>query len=136
MGAEIEANLTIDGFGLQGAFTYMDSEDHATALDLPLRPRNIMSANAHYEFDVGRTLSIVRLSANLDYMGANFVDPANLIRIPPRFLISSTITFGLLSDAVQLRLSVRDLLDERPFDFVGFPMPGRSFAAAVHWRAF
>lgn len=136
LGGELDVNLRLFGVTASATYTYLDSVDEALGLDLPLRPRTVAAAHLAYEFSAVDSMGPIRIGVDANYLSSNFVDPANLVEIPSRLLLHTTLTIGLLADVLQLRLSVRDILDERAFDYVGFPMPGRSFAAEMTWSAF
>ena len=73
-------------------------------------------------------------ACDLLHVGENFVDRANLVAIPSRILVGATVGLQLLDSRSELRLGVRDLLNEQPFDYVGFPLPGRRFSVEWIWR--
>jgi vitamin B12 transporter len=67
------------------------------------------------------------LDARLSYRGSRFADPAGLLVLPAstELDLGATVLFGRDS-AVSVRAAVDDVFDARHFDFIGYPVPGRS----------
>lgn len=121
-------------FSLAGALTLLDTRTDylGAARRLPLRPwltfylRPAVSA-----FDVG-PLARVDLWADLAFVSESYLFPAN----DPGGLLPSRTKLGLgvslhIEGGLRLDLAVRDLLDQRGADLLGFPLPGRTFTAAL-----
>jgi vitamin B12 transporter len=77
-----------------------------------------------------RVVQRASLDARLSYRGSRLADPAGLIVLPA----STELDLGaalLLAHELSLRFAVDDLLDAHRFDFIGYPVPGRSFHLAL-----
>lgn len=68
------------------------------------------------------------LDARLNYRGSRFADPAGLLVLPASTALDlgATVQFGRAHE-LSLRAAVDDVFDARHFDFIGYPVPGRSF---------
>jgi iron complex outermembrane receptor protein len=77
-----------------------------------------------------RSVTRVGLDARLSYRSSRLADPAGLIVLPD----TSELDLGanlLLSHDYSLRCAIDNLFDARHFDFIGYPLPGRSYHLAV-----
>jgi outer membrane cobalamin receptor len=113
-------------------FTYNDARDISnTALgrrekQLPNRPKSHFYARPEGRWPIRRDLT-VGAYVDLDITDGNYLDPANLVRLPARYIFGA----GLFAEATRAHLmiigSAQNLGDTRSFDFAGFPLPSRSF---------
>lgn len=113
-------------------FTYNDARDVSdTALgrhqkQLPNRPRSHFYARPEVRWPMRRDLT-VGAYVDLDITDGNYLDPANLERLPARYIFGA----GLFAEASRAHLmiigSAQNLGDTRSFDFAGFPLPSRAF---------
>ncbi|MEO8903421.1 MAG: TonB-dependent receptor [Polyangiaceae bacterium] len=73
----------------------------------------------------------VGLDARLNYRGSRFADPAGLLVLPASTALDlgASVQFGRAHE-LSLRAAVDDVFDARHFDFIGYPVPGRSFHAS------
>jgi vitamin B12 transporter len=69
------------------------------------------------------------LALRYRHQGPRVADPAGLVALPAQNLLE--IAAGLAFSEVKLRARLENLLDDRTFDLVGFPLPGRAFHALV-----
>ena len=71
------------------------------------------------------------LDARLNYRGSRLADPAGLLVLPASTTLDlgATLQFGRAHE-LSLRAAVDDLFDARHFDFIGYPVPGRSVHAS------
>ncbi len=120
--ARVLEHLRVDG-----SLTFLDARD---SLERRLPLRAAWQAYARVEGSTARWLDDVAVSAwaSASYTSANAVDPANLVVVGERTWLDAgarVAIFGVLGAS----LSVRDLLDARGQDFLGFPLPGRRFVA-------
>ena len=96
---------------------------------LPGRPENEVSADATLEAGRGRVFY------SFTYVGPNFIDPQNTASeaLPARYLHDAgyrlTVRPGLTAT-----LEVKNILDERTFDYARYPLPGRSYHARMAWE--
>ncbi len=70
------------------------------------------------------------LDARLSYRASRFADPAGLLVLPAstELDLGATVSFGRAHE-LSLRAALDDVFDARHFDFIGYPVPGRSVHA-------
>ncbi len=118
---------------LRLAATWLRARDLGLGKQLPLRP----SARLFTRLSgwIGARGGVRwRPYLDVEYVGATFADPANTVRIPGRAVLGAGLWVGRGepgSARWALRFSVRDLLDVRPYDVVGYPLPGRRVAVEL-----
>lgn len=118
---------------LAGALTLLDTRTEylGNPQRLPLRPwitayvRPAVSA-----FGLG-PLDRAELWADVSYVGENALDPANSATLPARARVGIGLSLYTGGARMRVDLAVRDLFDQRGTDLMGFPLPGRSFSAAL-----
>ena len=76
----------------------------------------------------------VTVFGDVTHVGSNFVDGSNLVVVGARTHFGAGIAVSLWRDAIEASVAVRDIADARGFDMLGFPLPGRSFAAELTWH--
>ncbi len=101
--------------------------------ELPWRPR--LQTWLQPEVRTGRLGAVTNLAlfAGVTHRGAYFNDPANLVRLQARTWISAGARVDF-EGGLSLRITGRDLFDQRGSDFLGFPLPGRRVAVAIDYR--
>lgn len=121
-------------FELAGALTLLETRtDYLGAVRrLPLRPW--LSAYMRPTVRAYALGNIERLDvwADLTYVSESYLFPAN----DPGGLLPARMRVGLgvglhVAGHLRLDLAVRDLFDQRGADLLGFPLPGRTFTAAL-----
>ena len=75
----------------------------------------------------------VSFFAAITATGRSYGDPANLVALPAQQVVDVGVAFR--RDRVLLQAVMRDALDARPFDLVGFPLPGRRFSLDLTIRS-
>ncbi len=75
----------------------------------------------------------LRFFASVTATGQSFGDPANLVELPAQHVVDLGV--ALDRGALLLQASVRDVADARPFDLIGFPLPGRRFSLDLTIRS-
>ena len=63
----------------------------------------------------------------LDATSGNYIDPANLVRLPSRMLLGAGASIGLDRSRVRLIASVNNLAGASTSDLLSYPLPGRAF---------
>ena len=90
------------------------------------RPRFHVYARPEGRWHVGNAV-VAGAYVDADIIDGNFLDPANLVELPARFVFGA----GVYAEAPRAHLmivaSAQNLGDARTFDFAGFPLPSRSF---------
>jgi len=130
-GAEFDASAALGAFRFRAQMTLTDARDASDILarrgkQLPLRPR--FRANLRPEIRGVQVLKTLYVGAyaSVDHVSGNAVDPANLVQLPARTLLGAGASVTYTPWGLRLIASARNLTDARVFDFVGFPLPGRS----------
>ncbi len=100
---------------------------------VPYQSRLLGSVLLEGYFELG--LPLIRrggLDARLSYRGSRLADPAGLLVLPAssELDLGATLQCGGASQ-FSARLAVDDVLDTRHFDFIGYPVPGRSWHLAL-----
>ncbi len=96
---------------------------------LPGRPQDEISAGATLEAGRGRVFY------DFTYVGRNFINTTNTPseRLPARYLHDAGYRMRL-HPGLTATLEVKNLFDERTYDYARFPLPGRSFHARLSWE--
>ncbi len=92
---------------------------------LPQRPER--QANGRLEFRRAR----LRIGADVDYLGENFLDQYNQRRVPSRTLVGAWMSVAPLGDGLRLTFEGKNLGDRHVSDVGGFPLPGRSVFVSI-----
>lgn len=67
----------------------------------------------------------------LDATSGNYVDPANLVRLPSRVLVGAGASAGFADGRVRVIASVVNLGNAADSDLLSYPLPGRAFYLTV-----
>src|SRR5690606_33318684 len=121
---------------LAGALTLLDTRtEHLGRVQrLPLRPWITAYVRpAVAALDVG-PLDRVEVWADVTHVGENAIDPANSAFLPARTRVGLGASLHVGESRMRVDLAVRDVFDQRGTDLMGFPLPGRTFAAALTLR--
>jgi outer membrane receptor protein involved in Fe transport len=120
-------------FRLSGNYTRLDTEDtsdipYYRGNRLPSRPRDDALLVAAYRADRWR------LTWEAHFIGANFLDRANMGEVPARGLHG--VIFRALTPlpGVTISLEALNLTDDRATDVSGFPLPGRALYATMSYK--
>lgn len=122
-----------DALDLAAGYTYMHTEDtsgipHYRGNDLPSRPAHDLFASMSW------TLRALRTTYEYQYLGANFMDRANLRVAGERSLHALIFVLRTPVDGLALTVEGRNLTDQRATDVAGFPLPGRSVYSTLGFR--
>jgi len=142
-GLEVSASLTARGLHTTLSYTLLGTENQsdeplARGRPLPGRPVHDLSYDASYRFGP------LGLRYGVDAIAGNIVDTSGTILLPPRFFHSAGVALDVPGLSwLRLALEVQNLLDIRSLyvpsallgrsvavpvsDFLGFPLPGRTF---------
>ncbi len=128
LGVEAGVEGRLERVEMRLAATWMDPLDLGLGKRLPLRP----SARFFARLGVRLGGDVRWLPyADVEYVGATFADPANTVQVPQRAVLGAGLWVGRgePGDARwSFRISLRDLFDVRPYDVVGYPLPGRRWS--------
>lgn len=120
------ASLGIEGYvTIAGHFSYLDSRDVDLERQLPFRTpiRTLWELTLRSHSDPQSEWNIEALLGG-EYLASSFYDPDNLIRVPARGYAHATLRFRY-QRLLRVWLSAIDLFDQRGYDVVGYPLPGR-----------
>lgn len=100
---------------------------------LPLRPR--LRGYARPELRFATRTGAVRFGvhADADYTAGYFADPTNLVQLPARLLVGAGGFVEESTSGLRATISAQNLGDVSAFDFVGYPLPGRSVFLTLAW---
>jgi outer membrane cobalamin receptor len=117
-------------FEISSNYTRLQTEDtseipYYRGNELPSRPRDDVSAAAAFPWRAWK------LTYEYHYLGANFLDRANMQAVPARNLHNVALRWDLPWEGLSLTAEGRNLTDDRASDVSGFPLPGRSFYTTV-----
>jgi iron complex outermembrane receptor protein len=132
-GAEISAGAALGAFDVAAGYTYLDTEDtsdipYYRGNDLPSRPAHDLNASLSW------ALRALRTTWEFQYLGANFMDRANLREADARSLHSLIFALRTPVDGLSLSVEGRNLTDQQVADVSGFPLPGRSVYSTIGYR--
>jgi hypothetical protein len=134
-GAEVTASLAARGARLAVSYTLLLSEDEADGRPLPGRPRHDLAYDASYRFGP------VRLRYGVDVVSGVLIDR---LPLPPRIFHGAGVGLDVPGVAgLRVAVDVANLFDQRVLyvpspslgmpviypvsDFLGYPLPGRTF---------
>lgn len=97
---------------------------------------SILPFHSRFKAAFGGSLRIdgFRARVSLLHSSGRYADPAGLIVIPGQTSFDLELEQSFLSDALQARVRVANLLDAPRFDVVGYPQPGRTAFVALEAR--
>jgi len=135
LGAEFEAGAQFERHARAAlSLTLLDPRDTTPTLaltnDLVPHQSRVVSSVYVEGFVDPRTGLLRRagVDARLSYRASRVADPAGLYVLPASTTLDlgATLRFGRVHD-LSLRAAVDDVFDARHFDFIGYPVPGRTF---------
>ena len=133
-GEELSVRLHApSGVGLTAGLTRMSTRDLGpvpfwSGRRLPLRPA--LQGFMRLDWRRGRFCA----ASDLQVIGDDFLDRANLQRIPDRLLVGSSLSFTPHAGGLRFTLEGKNLGGDRVADVAGFPLPGRALFASCELR--
>ncbi|MFW2348788.1 TonB-dependent receptor plug domain-containing protein [Qipengyuania sp.] len=128
-GIEAEAGFDIaPGLRLSGVYSFVDTEDRTTGLDLARRPRHTATLFADYEAPFG-----LKLGTDLRLVGASFDDAGNAVRLDGYAVLDLRAAMPL-SDAVEIYGRIENVFDADYRSVAGYNSPGRGAFVGVRAR--
>jgi iron complex outermembrane receptor protein len=76
----------------------------------------------------------VQLGGSLQYLGDNYLDPANTARVASRTLLGASVAIATFEQRLTFTVEGKNLGDNRIADLGGYPLPGRSFFVSCELR--
>lgn len=128
-GAEVGARVDVTHLALDLTGTWLNTDDGA-GRDLNWRPSLAGRARVQVRSGAFGHVRSAGLDLQVRHRSSFFADPANFVELPAN-------TWLDISGHIQMKnglafgLSVRDALDERGQDFIGYPLPGRQIMATL-----
>jgi iron complex outermembrane receptor protein len=135
LGVESSAELRYRHAQLYGQVTFDDARDRSTSAaagdkQLPYRPR--VHATVRPELRAVPAFGLeLGAYVELDVTSGNYVDPANLVRLPSRALLGAGASIGTPGGRVRVIASATNLTDAQISDLLSYPLPGRAFYLTV-----
>ncbi len=124
-------------FSLTTAWTLLRTwtENASRDRQLPLRPWLTGYLRPEVRaFGLG-PLDSLGIFADLIYVSDAFWDPANTASIPARSRVGLGVSAAVWERRLRVDVAVRDIFDQRGFDLLGFPLPGRSLTVSLSVRS-
>lgn len=130
VGAEFGARLTIARHVAVDANGTWLSTDDGRDRDLNWRPG--LSGRARVQVQSGPLGNMRNASVEVQvrHRAAFFQDPANFVELPANTWLDIAGSIQM-NNGLAFGLSVRDALDQRGQDFIGYPLPGRQIMATL-----
>jgi iron complex outermembrane receptor protein len=131
-----EVSLRVDlprGLSASGAYTWQSAVDRGSnpawqGKNVPQRPARQLYAR----LDAG--LGGFRLASDVQHTGDTYLDRYNRYVVKSRTLVGASIGYAILGGALSLTLEGKNLGNAQAADVSGYPLPGRSFFAALAWH--
>lgn len=149
-GVESSAKIVAKNLTTTLSYTFLFTENRSNdplvhGQPLPGRPLQDFSYDAAYR------IGPVQLRYGIDAIASTAVDPSAAVIVPPRFFHGAGLALDVPRiSGLRLGLEVQNLFDRRVMrvpspltnelvalpvsDFLGFPLPGRSFWASLRFR--
>jgi iron complex outermembrane receptor protein len=118
---------------LSGNYTRLDTEDTSS---IPYYSGNQLAGRPLNEFSlfIDWLHTKGRIGYELHYIGANFIDRANLKDIPSREIHNLVVRIDTPLKGLSLTAEGRNLTNNRISDVSGFPLPGRTLYATLSYQ--
>jgi iron complex outermembrane receptor protein len=129
-GEELSLRLTSpQHVGVTGGLTHLDTRDEGPVPywygnELPLRPGFQAFVRADW------TIGSFRAALDLEYIGPNYLDRANLQPVDERLPFGASVSFAPGFAGMRWTLEGKNLGNDRIADVAAFPLPGRSLFAS------
>ncbi len=118
-------------FRAQASYTFLDARDQSDN-----RLDDLLAYRVRHSFSFSSTLSYGRFSLNLTGRYKSRVEEVFLYPMekPDAFFVMNAKLQARVSEAVQLSLSLRNLLDAKYEELARYRMPGRNWLLGLHYR--
>jgi outer membrane cobalamin receptor len=135
LGIESSGELRFHAASLYAQLTWTDARDRsnsAAAADRQLPYRPLLHLTVRPELRRMRVGAVeVGAYLELDVSSGNYVDPANLVRLPSRVLLGAGASLQLDDGRVRLVASASNVTDASVIDMIAYPLPGRAFYLTI-----
>jgi iron complex outermembrane receptor protein len=121
-------------FKLSASYTFQMAKDHSDNPDtrgkyLPGRPIHELYSYAGWQEHWLSWLES-NLFCDLRYMSGNYLDTQNLLKVSNRTLLGSGVSLKFIGK-ISAAFLVQNILNDMISDFIGYPLPGRSYWATI-----
>jgi len=128
-GIEAEAGFDLaPGLRLAGVYSFIDTEDRTTGLELARRPRHTATLFADYEAPFG-----LELGTDLRLVGASYDDAGNAVRLDGYEVLDLRAAMPL-SEAIEIYGRIENVFDADYQTVAGYASPGRGAFVGVRAR--
>ncbi len=128
-GIEAEAGFDLaPGLRLAGVYSFIDTEDRTTGLELARRPRHTATLFADYEAPFG-----LKLGTDLRLVGASYDDAGNAVRLDGYEVLDLRAAMPL-SEAIEIYGRIENVFDADYQTVAGYASPGRGAFVGVRAR--
>ena len=119
-----------EGIKLTGNYTFLDSKDTGP---IPYYNGKILAGRPEHEafVSIALPLGAVSLKYELHYIGPNYIDRANMKRVPERKIHNISVAIGSTDKWGKFNLEMKNITDNQISDINAFPLPGRSVYATL-----
>jgi len=130
-GLELSASWSDHGWTFGGGYMYLDTEDKATGLPLPRRPKHSGSFQAGYENQ--QWAANMSLTAIGDRFESDFLtSPAQNVFNPGYGKLDIAVRYQLLP-SLRLKARIENLLDKKYEEILHYPSLSRGFYGGIEW---
>lgn len=121
-------------FKLSASYTFQMAKDHSDNPDtrgkyLPGRPKHELYSYAGWQ-EKWLSWFESNLFCDLRYISGNYLDTQNLLKVNNRTLLGSGVSLKFV-DRISASFLVQNILNDMISDFIGYPLPGRSYWGTV-----
>jgi outer membrane receptor protein involved in Fe transport len=121
------------GLRISANYTRLDTEDTS---DIPYYQGNELAGRPRDDAALAASYRTRWWGATWEthYIGANFLDRANMQEIPARVIHNAIAQAFTPVSGLSISVEVRNLTDDRVYDVSGFPLPGRSVYTTLSYK--
>ncbi|MCB0218896.1 MAG: TonB-dependent receptor [Chrysiogenetes bacterium] len=137
-GVELAAKWELPRFlAWEGNFTWTRARQKPSDnFELPFVPQWQAYTRLRLEDSFAGKASSAGLWLDFEYVGANFLGPANLSEAPERRIFGAGAFVRFFNDELQLTLSAKNITNEKSLiNFSNQPLPGLTLLGQIRWRA-
>jgi len=121
------------GVRISGNYTRLDTQDTS---DIPYYKGNQLAGRPRDDAALAASYRTRWWGATWEthYIGANFLDRANMQEIPARGIHNAIAQAFTPVPGLSVSVEVRNVTDDRVYDVSGFPLPGRSVYTTLSYK--
>jgi len=115
----------LEALDVSANYTWLDSENQDTGLDLPRRPRQSVNASIDYRWPFG-----LQTGATITHVGDSFDNASNTRRLESYVLLDIRASLPV-TEKIELYGRIENLFDERYETIFRYGQPGRAAYAGI-----